>query len=269
LSEEMAAPRRKAMLEEISNMGEEFKRLEELARVEESGRGTVIKGMKSLLSYLNAPVPVSAGTLLEGYGDIEDIRILAAGDVILRTKSGSIVSNPLERLSQKDFLTLVQGLLTELVRRVAEKSEAAVMAEMPRLSVMTTLEGGRMLLFDWRSFHVHLKNDGGDALTLKAQVMMGDERNAYGPFKVPRGTEVEFDLRKFHGVRSGAIHLDVQCVDATLRGYEGKVTVAPGKKEWDAVTLARLGAGPVDDDRPSRQDLPRRTGHALAAGRHH
>jgi len=226
-------------------MGEEYKKLAELSQVEKTGKVAMVDAIKSLLAYVDKPIVILPETLGDEFGDVEDASVVNTGVVIIRTRDGTVVSRPLDKFATKDFLRLVQGFLSELLRFVTAKAdEAAALPEKPQLRVRATLEGGRMLIFDWRSFHIHVKNDGGEARTLRvrANVVASDSDNEgveYGPFSVARGSEVQFDLEKFQGVGSGALKLEIDCDDVSYRSYSGQVTMSVESEEWDAVNLAR------------------------------
>ena len=126
----------------------------------------------------------------------------------------------------------------------------------PSLSFRISLEGGRLAIFDWRSYHLSIKNEGGDLKDARVSAMLPPLLHRYKPLELGSGAEANLDLKRFHRLaRAESIKAEVRCKDADMREYRGALEVELEGKAWQKLTLqeAPPQAAP-GNGRPKQKD---------------
>lgn len=197
----------------------------------ENKRG-IVEWIRTLQARSHAPILISrdlAGTLGAERGEIE------GGELVLAGAGGDLQRTPLDLLDDYAFLAVIEDCASALLDQV---SKAAAILTRPVLEVRTGVKGGQVLIFDWRSYRVSLRNVGPEALEVEAVVQVLDKERRFTLEAIGRDGSTDLDLRSFHSLpRTGSLRVEVSCRDSAGREYWGEASVKLGPTDWAPVPL--------------------------------
>jgi hypothetical protein len=175
-------------------------------------------------------------------------RLDSKGNLVLVSKSGQTVSRPLGSLSGDEFVVVTKDCTAKLLQLVSKEVVAIVEAEQPELLLRISLAGGRLLIFDWRSYHLSIRNAGGDSRDVRVSAKILTASHRYEPLELRRGAETDLDLREFHGLgREETVKVEVRFKDAGIKEYKGSMSVELESKEWQKLPLQGTCTGPPSE----------------------
>lgn len=201
----------------------------------EKKRG-IVDGIRRLQSQSSRAILLSrdlVAVLGAERGEIED------GELVLANAEGAVLRKPLELLDDYIFLAVIEDCSDRLLDAM---SKATAEQARPVLEVRTGVKGGQVLIFDWRSYCVSLRNTGPDALDVEASVKVLDREHTFSLPGLSHDASADFDLRSFHTLpRTTSLMVEVSCRDALGREYWGETPVTLGPMGWSPIALEAKG----------------------------
>jgi hypothetical protein len=221
-----------------ARIAELFSKCRELAAREEREMAKIRGAILPLLSYVEEPILLRPSDLGLSFEGLRSMTLQSGGRVVATDVHGLTASRSLDDFKSSECLAILKVALPEIKRLVAEKERAARVK--PALSMKLTLRGQRRI-FDTRSYHLVVLNEGGDCKSLSVSVGLSD--GTMEPRKerdLDRGMRVELDLGKLFKDVEGLdrLSLRVECMDVDGREFVG-VGSLPVDGTWHEQSLMK------------------------------
>jgi hypothetical protein len=232
------------MVAEMAELTREAANLRTFAEREAEERKMIVKSIASMRSRFGSDIPLSGETVARFKG-FRKAHINRTGDLVLVAITGKAVSRRLDSLSSEEFVSVASDCASRLLEPINKEEGNASKSKRPQLLLRISLAGGRLLIFDWRSYHLSIRNSGGDSEAVRISVKILTRLHRYPPFELLHNGTTDLDLRKFHMLgREESVKVEARCRDRDGREYKGSVRVDLERQHWKELQLESI------DDRP-------------------
>jgi hypothetical protein len=228
------------LVSQFSDLARSISELNTLTGVESSKKRLLIDSIRSLRAQVEGEVELSKQTAKTA-GKYVGATLDKDSNLVLIDKEGGSVVRSLDSLEGEDFVSVAQNCIRALQKLAAQKLEAVIESKKPLLLFRVSLAGSRLLVFDWRSYHVSAKNSGAPAKGVRVTIQIGETPHTSDEFELAEDEEFELDLKEFARLeKTEFLKVGVVCKDSDSREYRGSVEVPRESEEWQRVALSRV-----------------------------
>ncbi len=225
----------------MAELTKEATGLRDINRKEAEERQMIIRSIQKIQSRVKADIALSDQAMASFKG-FREAHLDREGNLVLVDMSRKTISKPLASLSGDEFVSVARDCAPELLQLVGKEENEIIESKRPELLLRISLEGGRLLIFDWRSYHVSIRNVGGDSKDLRVSAKIQALFHRYDPLELRHDAEAQLDLRKFHNLaRQAAVKVDVRCKDVDRREYGGSLSLELEDDGWKNLPLQAIG----------------------------
>jgi len=225
------------VVSQMTELANEVSMLHEASEKEAAEKQMVVLWFEEVQAHFGAQVKLSDETIKIFKGSREG-HLDRNAHLVLVDAEGGTVTKPLESLTAEEFLCVTQDCTTKLLELVAKEEDAVIASKQPEFLLRISLEGSRLLIFDWRSYHLSVKNAGADSVDTRISATIEKLSQRYDSIDLGRGAETELDLRKFHGLAmEESVKVGVRCKDIDDREYAGSASVRLVGEDWQRLRL--------------------------------
>jgi hypothetical protein len=229
-------------LKEITNVGDELVKYISTLKLEKETKKEISRFVYEFQSAFSGELKLNAKHLSEWFPPAKSAALVGGETLVLRTGKKETRISVLE-LKPDSYVAVVKEAAASVAKLMAEEKtrrEASRAGSIkPALQMFTGLKGGKLAVFDWRSYSLLVSNTGGAAKRVTVYVTsLGGQK--HGPLQINKGETVELELGVFRRLRkSGDIRMVVMCEDQDGRKYRGKAKLELNAKEAQVLSLSR------------------------------
>jgi len=229
-------------VKEIANVGEELVKYISTLKLERETRKEISRFVYEFQSAFSGELKLNAKHLSEWFPPAKSAALVGGKTLVLRLGKKETKISVLE-LEPDPYVAVVKEAAASVARLMAEE-EARREAERaetikPALKMFRSLKGGKLAVFDWRSYSLVVSNTGGAAKRVTVYVTsLGGQK--HGPLQINKGETLELELGRFGRLRkSGGIRMVVMCEDQDGRKYRCKAKLELNAEEAQVLSLSR------------------------------
>ena len=224
-----AAQKVEVNLKDFAELGDELAEYVGTLKLERKTRDEISRLITEFESTLSKPVELDPKGLSKWLPGLESAVLLDGERLVLR-KGGKELQVSVLKLEPDPYLAVVREAATAVAKLMEEEDARRAESIKPALQVSARLAGGKLAVFDWRSYVLVFTNLGGTARRVTISVSTA-EGERYGPFDVDARETKEVELRHFRRIlRSGVLNVRARCEDEEGKKYVGDVELRPNTK---------------------------------------